>query len=227
MHERIRVRRTEAEAAPEAARRPAPPAEAVLRLQRSLGNRAVANMLSRDPPATKAKTPTEEFNDAVKAGDWDAAALALDKLTDKDIQALLKPMSNTDLAKLDTAALKLPKATPPLSDRVHRNVVFRLNPGPAKVPKHSDEGTVTKAGDEEYKGKVAGGDVSVHTDVEIDPGDGSKMGEVFELGYKGKDAGKTRWLQFIWREVEVHPPKGDPDSSRRHRRTALRATSTS
>jgi hypothetical protein len=210
MQERIRIRRQEAEAAAAQARQPAPPAEAVLRLQRSLGNRAVANMLARDPPKTKTKTPTEEFNDAVKAADWDAAALALDKLTNTEIQALLKPMSNPDLGKLDAGALKLPKLTPPLSDRVHRNVVFRLNPGPAKVPKHPDEGTVKKAGDEKYKGAVAGGDVSVHTDVEIDPGDGSKMGEVFELEYKGKDAGKTRWLQFISREIEVHPKTGSP-----------------
>jgi hypothetical protein len=210
MQRHDRIRRTEAEPAPEAAQQPASSAGAVLALQRSVGNRAVANMLSRNGPETKAKTPTDEFNDAVKAGDWDAAAVALDKLTNTEIQALLKPMSNGDLGKLDTAALKLPKATPPLSDRVHRNVVFRLKPGPAKVPKHPDEATVEKAGDEKYKGKVSGGAVSVHTDVEIDPGDGSKMGEAFELEYKGKEAGKTRWLQFIWREIEVHPPKGDP-----------------
>ena len=30
------------------------------------------------------------------------------------------------------------------------------------------------------------------------------------LGYKGKDAGKTRWLQFISREIEVHPKTGKP-----------------
>jgi hypothetical protein len=206
---RIRIPRPEAEPASEAARSPAPPAEAILSLQRSAGNRAVANMLSRNGPETKAKTPTDEFNDAVKAGNWDAAALALDKLTDTEIQTLLKPMSNSDLGKLDAAAVKLPKATPPLSDRVHRNVVFRRNPGPAKVPKHPDEATVTKPGDEKYKGKVSGGAVSVHTDVEIDTTDG-KMGEAFELQYRGKEAGKTRWLQFIWREVEVHPPKGPP-----------------
>ena len=209
MPERIRIRRTQAGEARPAPRQPEPPAEAILGLQRSLGNRAVASVLARDPPATKARTPAEEFKDAVKASDWDAAALALDKLANPDIQALLKPMSNPDLAKLDTAALKLPKATPPLSDRVHRNIVFRLNPGPAKVPAHPDEVTVNKPGDEKYKGKVAGGDVSVHTNVEIDPGDGSTMTEAFELGYKGKDAGKTRWLQFIWREIEVHPAKGD------------------
>jgi hypothetical protein len=209
MQRRARIPRTEAEPVPDAPQRRASPAEAVLALQRSFGNRAVANMLSRNGPETKAKTPTDEFNDAVKAGNWDAAALALDKLTNTEIQALLKPMSNSDLGKLDTAALKLPKATPPLSDRVLRNVVFRLKPGPAKVPKHPDEATVEKAGDEKYKGKVSGGAVSVHTDVEIDTTDG-KMDEAFELEYKGKEAGKTRWLQFIWREIEVHPPKGAP-----------------
>jgi hypothetical protein len=210
MQERVRIRREDAEPAREVRQQPSPPAEAILGLQRSAGNHAVANVLSRNGPETKAKTPTDEFKDAAKAADWDAAALALDKLTNTEIQALLKPMTATDLGKLDAAAVKLGKATPPLSDRVHRNVVFRLNPGPAKVPKHPDQATINKPGDEKYKGKVPGGSVSVHTDVEIDPGDGSKMGEAFELEYKGKEAGKTRWLQFIWREIEVHPPKGDP-----------------
>ena len=206
---RVRIPRTEAERASEPEQQPAPPAEAILGLQRSAGNRAVANLLSRNGPETKAKTPTDEFKDAVRAGDWDAAALALDTLTDAEIQALLTPMSTSELGKLDTAALKLPKATPPLSDRVHRNIVFRRNPGPATVPAHPEEATVTNAGDEKYRGKVPGGAVSVRTGVEVDTTDG-KMGEAFALVYKGKEAGKTRWLQFIWREVEVHPPKGAP-----------------
>ena len=57
---------------------------------------------------------------------------------------------------------------------------------------------------------MTGGDVSVHTDVEMELGDGRKIPQTFSLGYKGKDAGKTRWLQFISREIEVHPKTGKP-----------------
>jgi hypothetical protein len=210
MERQVRIRRTAVEPAPEAPQTQPSPAEGVLDLQRSFGNRAVANLLSRNGPGTQAKSPTDEFNDAVKANNFEAAALALDKLTNTEIQALLKPMSYGDLGKLDAAAVKLQKAATPLSDKVHRNIVFRLNPGPAKVPKHPDQAKSTKPGDEKVSETEFGGEVSVHTDVEMELGGGTKMGEVFQLEYKGKDADKTRWLQFIWREIEVHPATGPP-----------------
>jgi hypothetical protein len=98
MQRHERVRRTEPPA--EAPQPPAPRAETILGLQRSAGNRAVAQMLSRNGPEPKAKTPADEFNDAVKAGSWDAASLVLDR-SNTEIQALLKPLSKTDPGKLD------------------------------------------------------------------------------------------------------------------------------
>ena len=52
--------------------------------------------------------------------------------------------------------------------------------------------------------------MEVHTDVELEKQRGDRGKEWFSIGYKGADAGKTRWLQFVWREIEVHPARGDP-----------------
>jgi hypothetical protein len=213
VNRRTRIRPTRDDvAAPETVASPTPPAEAVLSLQRAHGNRAVTQMLARNGrgPGTvpQVKPAADRFQDALKASDWSTAAVTLDELPDKDIQALLKPLSNAQLTGLENAAKLLPVLMWWLDDRVHRNVVFRLNPGPATVPAHPDRAPIKSPGDEKYAGKAGGGKVSVHTDVELTAPDGSGSKEWFSLGYEGKDAGKTRWLQFIWREMEVHPKTG-------------------
>ena len=209
---RIRRRRTDDPSSEELVERPAvAPADAVLALQQAHGNRAVRQMLARDDTVTETPKPAKDrFADAVKAEDWRAAAKALDELPDAEIQTLLKPLNGEQLDKLQSAAMSLPLTVPGFTDRVFRNVVFRLRPSPANIPKHPDQAKITDAGDEAGKAAVTGGQVSVHTDVEMELGSGRKVPQTFQLGYKGKDAGQTRWLQFISREIEVHPKTGKP-----------------
>ena len=207
---RIRRRRVDEHDETEDVRAVATPADAVLALQRAHGNRAVQQILARNGTLPVIKPPKDRFADAVKADDWAAAVSALDELPDAEIQTLLKPLSNEQLGKLGGAAAHYVQVAPWLTDRVLRNVTFRMRPGPATIPAHDDQATITVPGKEEYAGTVDGGDVSVHTGVEVEGGGGKKFGEAFSLGYKGKNAGQTRWLQFISREIEVHPKTGKP-----------------
>jgi Annexin len=59
-----------------------------------------------------------------------------------------------------------------------------------------------KPGTEDHAGKVAGGDVSVHTDVDYDPSEGGATRKGgFSVGYEGGLAADTGWVQFIWAEI--------------------------
>jgi hypothetical protein len=202
---RVRVTPVVADEQDEAAASPAPAlAEAVLALQRTHGNHAVGQMLARDGPTAPAKAPKDAFQDAVKADHWTEAAAAIEDLPDKDINDLIKGLTDDQLAKLGLAAFGL--ALMPLNAgarRLGRLVAFRRNPPPATTV--GDFADVTKEGDLKHTGKVAGGDVSVRTGAEYS---GGARTEGFSLGYKGKEAARTRWLQFIWREIVVdHPTK--------------------
>jgi hypothetical protein len=204
----VRIRETREPEQEERREQPAQSADVMLALQRSAGNQAVARaMLLRNGPDTATKkAPAEEFADAVKNGSWKLALTTLEGMADADIQAALKPLAADVLDKLDAAA-KL--AFPAGDHKVRRHLVARRNPPPAgkehtwaDVP---DEGTVG------YTAKVGSGTVEARTGVHYeDPGGkGKKYDEGFSMGYKGPDAAKMRWLQFIWREVVVeHPKKG-------------------
>jgi hypothetical protein len=208
MQERRRVRVTrvtpETQAEPESAS-PAPaPAEAVLALQRAHGNQAVGQMLARNGPTAPAKAPKDEFADQVKADNWTAAATAIKDLPDKEINDLIKGLTDDQLAKLGLAAWGL-SLVPFMTGayRLNRLVAFKRNPPAATT--EGDQANVTKEGELKHSGKAGGGDVSVRTGAEYA---GGTYKEGFSLGYKGKDAAKTRWLQFIWREIVVdHPTK--------------------
>jgi hypothetical protein len=182
------------------------PAGDVLALQRTMGNQAVARaMLLRNGGDTATKTLAEEFDEAVKASQWSRAVACLNRMGDAEIQAALKPVSNDTLTKLDAAAL----LTFPAGDhKVRRHLVSRRNPPPAGA-EHTwadvnDKGTVG------YTGKVGSGTVEARTGVKYeDAGGGKKYNDGFSFSYEGADAGKMRWLQFIWREIIVeHPKKG-------------------
>ncbi|HEY6888347.1 MAG TPA: hypothetical protein VI300_11225, partial [Solirubrobacter sp.] len=70
-------------------------------------------------------------------------------------------------------------------------------------------GYTPSGGEEGYAGEVDGGTVSVKTGVDLQ-GKNATLPGAFTLGYTGKNAGQTRWLQFISREIEVHPKVGEP-----------------
>lgn len=202
---RVRVTPVVADEQDEAARAPAPaPADAILALQRTHGNQAVGQMLARNGPTAPAKAPKDAFQDAVKGDNWTEAAMAIKDLPDKDINDLIKGLTDDKLGKLELAAWGL--SIMPFQTgayRLRRLVAFKRNPPPATT--EGDHANVTKEGDLKHTGKVTGGEVTVHTGAEYS---GGAYKEGFSLGYKGKEAAKTRWLQFIWREICVeHPTK--------------------
>jgi hypothetical protein len=206
VNEKRRVRVTPVVAEERAEPGPAPPApaDAVLALQRTLGNRAVGQMLARNGPTATAKSPKDAFQDAVKADDWTGAATAIKDLPDKEINDLIKGLTDAQLGKLGMAAWGL-SLVPFMTGayRLNRLVALKRNPPPATV--EGDEANVTKEGALKHSGKAGGGDVSVRTGAEYS---GGTYKEGFSVGYKGAEAAKTRWLQFIWREIIVdHPTK--------------------
>jgi hypothetical protein len=206
VHEKRRIRVTPVLPEERAEWAPAPPAaaDAVLALQRAHGNRAVGQMLARNGPAATAKAPKDAFQEAVKADDWHAAATAIKDLPDKEINDLIKGLTDDQLGKLGLAALGL-SLVPFMTGayRLQRLIAFKRNPPPATTV--GDEANVTQEGELKHSGKVGGGEVSVRTGAEYS---GGTHKEGFSVGYKGAEAAKTRWLQFIWREVIVeHPTK--------------------
>lgn len=187
---------------------PAPgPAGDLIALQRAAGNQAVARamLLRNGDGGTATKTLAEEFDEAVKASQWSRAVTCLNRMGDAEIQAALKPVAADALDKLDAAALL---AYPTADHKVRRHLVARRNPPPAgKEHTWADINDEGKVG---YTAKVGSGTVEARTGVKYeDAGGGTKYDDGFSFGYKGADAGKMRWLQFIWREIVVeHPKKG-------------------
>ena len=181
-----------------------PPATAILQLQRTHGNQAVQQMLARNKTKVKVSDFRAEFTKAAKAGDWNKAAMASFVIDDDKLRKLLGKLSDAELGLLETEAQTLAAVLPGLGDRIHRHVSFQRH-APAKAQKQKDA-TVPDEGTLEHEEKVDGGKVKVHTDAEFKLSDGTIYSEAFSLSYKGKQASSTRWLQFIWREIEVDDP---------------------
>ena len=127
---------------------PAAPAALVLQMQRTHGNQAVVQALARaaGPVLTRAETATEssatdgaaKFKEAVKAGEWLTAAMSLWALRDAEVQRLLDPLSDNELADLEAAAASsdlINRMFPGLAEKVHRHVSFQKN-----APDQSDNG---------------------------------------------------------------------------------------
>jgi hypothetical protein len=203
MHERIRIPRTRVGEHPRGELMARAPADVLLRLQRSVGNRAVTDILARDPKQkTAPKPPADQFRDAVKSKSWPAAAKALNDVPDDDVQALLKPLGTKDLDLLDAASGKLKDLTLDQQRRTHRHIVFLRRP--TNLPTDlSEDFKVTGAGKAEATQKAGGGDVTVRTGVSGKVDGGDEATDTVSMGYSGKDAGKTLWLQFISREVVI------------------------
>ena len=204
MHDRIRIPRTRMGERPRGGSVPRTAGDVLLNLQQSVGNRAVTDILARDDVK---KAPADTFRDAVKGKSWPAAAKALNEVPDGDVQALLKPLAAKELDLLDAASGKLKDLPLALRIRTHRHIVFLRRPAAAVAP-HDDDFKVTGAGKLEGKQKAGGGEVTVRTGVEgkVEPEDADDSGDrtdAVSMSYSGPDAGKTRWLQFISREVVI------------------------
>jgi hypothetical protein len=197
----------------------AAPADVVLRMQRTQGNQAVQRMLGQaaptaEPVLARDKTKTKpkvtdwpgEFKKAAKSGEWRTAAMVCWVLSDDQMRRLLDPLSDSDLDSLEAEAQgAIGFLLPGLAGKVHRHVSFQKHapakPAKGKEVKVEDEGTL------EHEAKVGGGKVSVRMGGETENlSSGLESDERFWLVYKGKEASKTSWLQFIWREMEVDDP---------------------
>jgi hypothetical protein len=208
MHERIRIPHTRVGERARGSALSRAPTDAVLSLQRTVGNRAVTAILARDPKEkAPPKPPADQFRDAVKSKSWPAAAKALNEVPDGDVQALLKPLGAKELDRLDAASAKLKDLPLALQIRTHRHIVFLRRPA-AAASAHDDDFKVTAGGKAEAKQKAGGGEVTVRTGVsgKVEPEDADDSGErtdAVSMSYSGAEAGKTRWLQFISREVVI------------------------
>ena len=76
--------------------------------------------------------------------------------------------------------------------------LFLLNAPPPGTP--SADLTVTSPGTKDHTGKVPGGEVAVHTDVEYSNAGSPRTG-AFSVGYEGGLAPDSGILQFIWCEI--------------------------
>jgi hypothetical protein len=201
MHERLRIPRTRVGERPRGSSMSRAPRDAVLSLQQTVGNRAVTEILARDPKdKAPPKAPADEFRAAVKSSSWAAAAKALNDVPDGDVQGLLKALGEKELDKLDAASGKLKGLTLDQRRRTHRHIVFLRHP--ALPTDLSDDFKVTGAGKAEATQKVGGGDVDVRTGVSGKAGS-EDIDDAVSMSYTGKDAGKTLWIQFISREVVI------------------------
>jgi len=147
------------------------------------------------------------FENLIKIPDYDRAAALLSTETDDNkVLAKVKDLTATHLAKLDEAVVKLGAA----GERAHRVIRFVQNPPPA-VADHAG-GTIKDAGTLGHAADVGGGKVEAHYGVTYNRTDSPSVDrpDRFTIDYKGPEAEKTRWLQFIWREVECegHPTRG-------------------
>ncbi|HEX5618944.1 MAG TPA: hypothetical protein VFX51_11010 [Solirubrobacteraceae bacterium] len=186
-------------------------------LQQTVGNRAVTDILARDPKEkAPPKPPADQFKEAVKSKSWAAAAKALNDVPDADVQGLLKPLKEDQLKSLDAASGKLPDLTYTKRMRTHRHIVFLHRPA-VTIGSHADDFTVKGGGKAEPGVKAGGGDVTVRTGLTgkaktDEAGDDGERVDAVSMGYSGKDADKTRWIQFIAREILV--PATDKDKGK-------------
>jgi hypothetical protein len=151
-----------------------------------------------------ARTPT--VPEAIRIQDYERAAVLLAAEPDDGrIMDTLRPLTADQLGRLDAAAAHVLGAG---ADRIHRPVLFLLH-GPAAGTAH-DEVTVERAGTVRASGTVNGGDVEARTGVRFRANRSREVGDpAFSIGYRGADASRSRWLQFVWREIiAVDPARG-------------------
>ena len=181
-----------------------------LRLQATAGNRAVAGLarertLARLKKPTKAEKAAADFATARTAADWTGAVGALGRMDEGAAVVLMRGCPTADVTSIASIAKPL---TAKKAQRVYRLARFVLkDPGAAAV--HADQATVTTKGKLGGSAKVPGGKIKVRTGGQVTMSGGSTLDEPFTLSYEGTSAPRTRWLQFIWRElIATDPVKG-------------------
>jgi hypothetical protein len=149
----------------------------------------------------RVKRLIKEYDAAVAGGDWHRAAILLNAFNDPDLDTRVKAVKAAGkLADLDAAAVA---ETPRIGNRVHRHISFLLH-APAALAGNRADYTVPTAGtDKHTKTGVGGGEVHARTGVGFKVGGvGAERSGGYELEYKGADAQKTHWLQFIHRIIK-------------------------
>ena len=194
-------------AAPAVDPRRALDANAALRLQTAAGNRAVAELARRQTRTLarlkKGEKAKADFDTAVAGSDWAKAVEALGKMDEGAAVVLLR--KNTTAEVTSIAAAAKPK-TDKKSKLVYRLARFVLN-DPGAAAKHADFVSVSTEGKLRASAKVPGGKIKVRTGGKTkNLGSGVESTERFWLDYTGTDAPRTRWLQFIWREIIADDP---------------------
>ena len=185
-------------------------ANTALRLQAVAGNRAVAGLarqqartLARLKKPTKAEKAKADFDAAATAPDWAKAVDALGRMDEGAAVVVLRARTNAEVTSI-AAAAKL--GGDKKSQLTYRLARFVLN-DPGAAAKHADQVSVSKEGKLRASAKVSGGKIKVRTGGKTkNLGSGVESNERFWLEYSGKHAPRTRWLQFIWREIIADDP---------------------
>jgi hypothetical protein len=138
----------------------------------------------------------QEYDAALAAMNWVRAVTLLNAYNDTDMITRARALTAAQSPLMETTALML---IPVLGDRVYRTIRFARN-DPGVAATHPPEYAVTTPGVEAHHAAVGGGDVRVRTGVQAQIG-GTALPEAYEMEYTGPDSGRTRWLQFIHREI--------------------------
>lgn len=149
----------------------------------------------------RVKRLIKDYDAAVAGSDWNRAAILLNAFNDIDLDARVKAIKAAGkITDLDAAAVA---QTPKIGNRVHRHISFLLH-APAALTGNRADYTVPTAGtDKHTKTGVGGGEVHARTGVGFKVGGvGAEQSGAYELEYKGADAQKTHWLQFIHRIIK-------------------------
>jgi hypothetical protein len=142
----------------------------------------------------------------VTAPDWPAAVAALTKIDEGAAVVLMRARTTAEVTSIAAAAKLL---TDKKSQLVYRLARFVLN-DPGAAAAHAAGVSVSTQGKLRGQAKVPGGKIKVRTGGKTkNLGSGLESTERFWLSYEGTDAPRTRWLQFIWREIiATDPVKG-------------------
>lgn len=163
----------------------------------------------------------KDYEAAVSAGNWNRAAVLLNAFNDIDLDTRIKAVQAAGkLTDLDAGAIA---ETSKIGNRVHRHISFLLHAPAALSGNRSDYTTPTAGTDKHTKAGVGGGEVHARTGVGFKiGGTGAEQSGAYELEYKGPDAQKTHWLQFIHRIVKSD--KGGPPATTTYLDAAVSST---
>jgi hypothetical protein len=147
-----------------------------------------------------------QFTAAIAARNYDQAC---DRLIAMNQARWIPVLRSIDTVVLDPLAAAVQATMPGWSDNLYRTIRFVAH-GPAAHTNESQFTYVTQ-GTLENEADVGGGHVQIRTEPTVQAiGHGNRrIAHGYTMDYHGPDAPRTRWLQFIWREIEAtHPQRG-------------------